>query len=689
VPLLFMALFLLNTPVKRLVFVETPEVQAATVKARTPVVLIAFDEFDTSSLMNRRQAIDAGRYPNLARFGRESTWFRRATTMSWLSEDSVPSILTGTFPAPSKLPVLAEYPQNLFTLLGGSYRVRAIETLTHLCPAKVCGDTHPAQRQTEAVAAEFGSLASDVGIVYLHLLLPEPYVNRVPSIDDSWGDFGQSEEGAEQVERGTTGEIKPCGRNVCAFADMIAADRRPTLYFLDTLLPHTPYVYLPSARRYAVDARVLRGFNRGNWGPDPWPVLQSEQRYLLQVGYTDRALGVILDKLRATGVYDRALVIVTADHGVSFHANGRRRLPTSSNLEDIAFVPLFVKLPRQRKGRVDDSLARTIDVLPTIARVLGISVPWRMDGRPLVGGRVPRNGLVSVRTSAGPVQMPLSALSQRLARALERRTARFGTGSFAPLYRFGPHRDLHGRRTSTLTVRPSASTRVRLDGASLLEAVDPTSGFLPSFVEGRLTGRAAAGQKLAIGVNGVIAATTQTFSQYGETRFSALVPEEALRAGRNAVAVYAIRGTGGSLVLEELRSSDLSLRLVEENGRPAIKTSAGRTIRITPRALPGTVRVSASNAGYRFRGSASHRQTSSRPDALVVFADERAVYRGRASDLRPQAILGQAELGKFGYVFELPRALLPQPGSGQRVRVFAVRGLVASELAHVGAWPWR
>jgi hypothetical protein len=75
-------------------------------------------------------------------------------------------------------------------------------------------------------------------------------------------------------------------------------------------------------------------------------------------------------------------------------------------------------------------------------------------------------------------------------------------------------------------------------------------------------------------------------------------------------------------------------------------------------------------------------------DTLVVFAGDRAVYFGRAENLKPHAILGEPELGKTGFEFELPASLLPVPKSETRVRVFALRGRTASELRYDGAFPW-
>ena len=67
---------------------------------------------------------------------------------------------------------------------------------------------------------------------------------------------------------------------------------------------------------------------------------------------------------------------------MSFRAGDRRRVPTQTNLQDVAGVPLFIKRPGQRDGRIEGGAVRTIDVLPTIARELGLRLPGRVDGVP-------------------------------------------------------------------------------------------------------------------------------------------------------------------------------------------------------------------------------------------------------------------------------------------------------------------
>ncbi len=607
--------------------------------------------------------------------------------MQWLSEVAVPAVLTGILPKPhgKLLPIYSDHPDNVFTLLGKSYRVRGVESLSHLCPTSLCpevpGDSPQAVRDTT------GSLASDAGIVYLHLVLPEPYAQDIPPISDTWGNFGKHEAREERTRSSGSGPLQPCARNVCRFASLFAAGGRPTLYVLHSLLPHVPYLYLPSGRRYAVEVPILRGISGGLWRQD-WPALQSYQRYLLQVEYTDRALGFMLRRLRAKGLYDRALVIVTADHGVSFRHGEPRRYPTAKNLEDIAFVPLFVKLPHQRTGRISDSFARTIDVVPTIARVLRRAIPWHVDGRPLVGRRLPAEATVSLLVGNGKYATArLSELRALRARALAQQLAEFGTTPPA-VYRIGPHQELIGRPLSDVSVRPSGTAGVELQGQPLLKAVDTHSDLLPTYLQGQLTGPHAQVEDLAIAVNGRIAAVTQTFEQGGQTKFAAMVPEDALHDGRNDVFVFLVRSSAGTPQLEELRGSSATTVLRARAGGEVIASSGAKAIRVDPKALRGQVQVS-TGSNFVFSGWAADRLLRRKIDAVVVFAEGQQIFAGRASQIQPHSMLGETAVKqRFAFQFELPRALLPAPGTARRVRVFAIRGRVASELRYTGAYPW-
>ena len=210
------------------------------------------------------------------------------------------------------------------------------------------------------------------------------------------------------------------------------------------MLPHSPWRYLPSGRRY--DVRPAPGWGSDEvWSSNQAAVDQHWQRHLLQLGYADRVLGRLLDRMQATGLYDRATVVVTADHGVSFRAGQKRRPLSQANREDIAYVPLFVKTPGQRDGRIVPQPARTTDILPTLADAAGIRSPWRVDGHSLLRTRPAERTVVLVKDKGRRFVIPVAVLEGLRERALRRQLRLFGSGRpSSTLFAVGPDRGLLG-----------------------------------------------------------------------------------------------------------------------------------------------------------------------------------------------------------------------------------------------------
>ena len=92
---------------------------------------------------------------------------------------------------------------------------------------------------------------------------------------------------------------------------------RPPLVFLHTSIPHIPWHFTPEGKRYETGVS-LPGVIDGTWVGPQWLADQGFQRHLLQTEYTDKLLGDLLGRMRKAGLYDRALLVVLADHGVSF-----------------------------------------------------------------------------------------------------------------------------------------------------------------------------------------------------------------------------------------------------------------------------------------------------------------------------------------------------------------------------------
>ena len=516
-PLVFLALFLADAPTGRVVL---PPVGAVAKPA--PVVMLVFDELPVASLMDARQRIDAERYPSFAALARGATWYRSTTTVSDITTSAVPAMLTGALPPAGTPPTASEQPRNLFALLRKSHRVSAAETFTSMCPAGACDDTSPGALPGRTLAS-----VTDGVEIAAHAAAP-------PDLEHRLGELG------EGVDLGPS--VDPFPR---LLADLRPTDQ-PELHYVHMLLPHYPWIRLPSGRSYehAAPLDLPRGFQAGavgRWDPDPWLARQGWQRHLLQVGYVDRMLGRVLRRLRAIGMYDRSLIVAVADHGVSFAAGGQMRGVTPSNVQDIARVPLFIKAPGQRRGTVIDEPAQTTDILPTIMEILGARVPWRIDGRSLSAPQpAPRPSVTITGSRLPSVTTSATQLDRRFRDSLKRRIRMFGTGSDGPeLVDREHHPEWIGRPLGARRVRLGGPAAVRIEQGRELGRVALDSGFVPALVTGDVLEEAPAGRELVLTLNGRVAAVVPVNPWWtGPPRFSAIVPERLFRQGANSVRAF-------------------------------------------------------------------------------------------------------------------------------------------------------
>ncbi|MDQ4049889.1 MAG: sulfatase-like hydrolase/transferase [Actinomycetota bacterium] len=339
-----------------------PATPAARADRPVPIVMIVMDELPTTSLLKGPDRLDTERVPNFARLAREGTFYPNATTVSDQTTVAVPAMLSGRRGPEEIAPsAAANWPQNLFSLLEGRYRLDVREPITGLCPAAAC------PRDAPSTPSAVGSLASEAPRLAFLSVVPNDLVRRSPLLG---------------------GAVEPDPRReVRNFIAKLRGEHGPTLDFLHVLTPHRPWGRLPSGRRYRVpgqddvpeSARETLRLPR-----DRRLALQLWRAHLLQVGYADRLLGQVIDHLKRGGIYDRALLVVAADHGVSFRPGQPLRDITRENVANIASVPLFIKQPGGRGRGTDLAPARTIDVLPTILDVIEARPPPGLEGRSLL-----------------------------------------------------------------------------------------------------------------------------------------------------------------------------------------------------------------------------------------------------------------------------------------------------------------
>jgi arylsulfatase A-like enzyme len=99
--------------------------------------------------------------------------------------------------------------------------------------------------------------------------------------------------------------------------------------------------------------------------------------YLKGVEASDRCLGELLDAVAASGVADRTMVIVTADHG------GHGRVHSGSHQEVDREIPWIVRGPGVGKGQVIEQTISTVDTAATVLTALKLPLPERIAGVPV------------------------------------------------------------------------------------------------------------------------------------------------------------------------------------------------------------------------------------------------------------------------------------------------------------------
>lgn len=106
-------------------------------------------------------------------------------------------------------------------------------------------------------------------------------------------------------------------------------------------------------------------------------------QYLGMIGDVDAQLQRIWAALRARGQWDDTVVVVTADHGDQL---GDQGLVEKFGWFGASYhVPCVVRDPSRpgAHGTVVDHFTENVDLLPTVADLLGVDVPRQCDGRPL------------------------------------------------------------------------------------------------------------------------------------------------------------------------------------------------------------------------------------------------------------------------------------------------------------------
>jgi hypothetical protein len=643
-----------------------------------PVVMLVMDEFPLTSLLDEGGKLNDSLFPNFSRIAESSIWFRNFATNSIATTDSVPIILSGVLKEGAK-PTSSDHPKTLFTLLGESYDMHVNESVTSLCPDSICksdaiNDSHKVL--FERTDGSLRLLLDDALIVYGHIAMPPLVRSQLPSIDGRWGGFLDGEGTTTYRENLLAGhELPPAPKGgrpswinkLLAAIDQFATAKTQSLHYTHIMAPHIPWNVNPSGTVYQPPEQtstLVAGVENGYWIQNPALSTQGYQRHLSKLGAVDLLLGYYVDELQRTGLWDEALVIITADHGASFAPGSHRRWVEGDNANALYRVPLFIHLPGQDSAEIRDEPAFSIDILPTIVDILGISVNWPLRGLSFLG-RLPQersHDYIHFTGKRIALEMRLEDLWKEVAKNY---ILIPDTSSWESVAAVGPHRNMVGKSLDQLGVIENIAIKASFDGFENDVVTDKQTGKLPTILKGRV--RIPSGYvtgDVLVAVNGWVRGAGYAIRDSGDTfDFTTYVPESAFRQGRNRVNLVVPSETG-----------QWFYSFTGEVSKTVLSDEDGNPLNIVPRGQR-LVRIDAvefENGMLRARGWSADTGEKILPKRILIYFGDKLLYAAPLNVERKDVTIwfNSDDLILSGFDFRFPVDDVPE--NIERVTIVAL-----------------
>lgn len=207
----------------------------------------------------------------------------------------------------------------------------------------------------------------------LHDLLAHHGYRRWMSMDNIVEIIMPRDASLDEIDRGVgVGDFRLCASidDVRKRLDRLAADPTPT--FVWSLPQDVHVAVLNREGNQPVDGRTYDSF---------YPPYASRVRRF------DECFGGFVNDLKAKGLYDDSLIVLTSDHGDSLGEEGRWG-HAYTLYPEVVQVPLIVHLPAYARAGVETDpaqLAFTTDITPTLHALLGhtVTAPSPIFGQPL------------------------------------------------------------------------------------------------------------------------------------------------------------------------------------------------------------------------------------------------------------------------------------------------------------------
>lgn len=370
-----------------------PRARAAPPAQAGPIVYIIVDTLRADHLPAYGYA--QGRTPRLDAFAQEAIRFENAYSNASWTRPSFATLLSGRYPSSHRtMGKSSSLPDEIVTLpealASAGYGTHGIVTNYNVAPFFHFDQGFDRYQYLEP---DFVLGANDTAA---KLLFIQAARQQIETMRARFGivEPGSAYRDAETVNRSIVSELNGLNAN------------DPWLLFVGYMDPHDPYFPHPYQGQ---------GYSRAahpNPTPEEAPMLR--RLYDGEITYWDEHFGHLVDELKRRGLYDRATIVVTADHGEEFNDHGGFWHGTTLYDEQL-HIPLFIKMPNgQYAGSTRREWVQHVDIMPTLLHLNGLEIPAGVQGHNIFDTSLARDEALAEESHEGNV---LASLRSRRAGA--------------------------------------------------------------------------------------------------------------------------------------------------------------------------------------------------------------------------------------------------------------------------------
>ena len=191
------------------------------------------------------------------------------------------------------------------------------------------------------------------------------------------------DQGFEQVFlKGSSEDDNRVSKNISTITNWLKSnatdDHRNFFMYIQTLELHSPYLPpQPYDKLYDPDYKGVVSEGRRFDIKELRRLSQRDIDHLIALydgllNFADKRFNSLIETLKAIGVYDNTIIIVTSDHGEAFNEHGLW-MHGIDPYQQVIRVPLIIRFPSLvPAGRVVDENVQLIDIAPTILHMIGL-----------------------------------------------------------------------------------------------------------------------------------------------------------------------------------------------------------------------------------------------------------------------------------------------------------------------------